>query len=68
MQELQEFNPELMHKPRVLAITKADLLDTELEEALRKELPSNVPAIFISSSVQKGIIELKDLLWKAING
>ena len=68
MQELQEFNPELMHKPRVLAITKADLLDTELEEALRKELPSNVPAIFISSAVQKGIIELKDLLWKAING
>lgn len=66
LKELQDFNPELMHKPRVLAITKSDLLDSELTDALKKELPE-VPAVFISSSAQMGLIELKDLLWKAIN-
>lgn len=67
LSELEDFNPELIHKPRVLAITKSDLLDNELEDELKKELPT-LPTIFISSSTQKGIIELKDLLWKAING
>lgn len=65
LSELADFNPELIHKPRVLAITKSDLLDSELENELKKELPT-LPTIFISSSTQKGIIELKDLLWKAI--
>lgn len=65
LSELADFNPELIHKPRVLAITKSDLLDSELEDELKKELPT-LPTIFISSSTQKGIIELKDLLWKAI--
>lgn len=65
LSELEDFNPELIHKPRVLAITKSDLLDSELEDELKKELPT-LPTIFISSSTQKGIIELKDLLWKAI--
>lgn len=65
LSELADFNPELIHKPRVLAITKSDLLDSELEDELKKELPT-LPTIFISSSTQEGIIELKDLLWKAI--
>lgn len=66
LNELQQYNPELMHKPRVLAITKSDMLDEELMEEMKKELPP-VPAIFISSVAQKGLLELKDMLWKAIN-
>ncbi|HXH98903.1 MAG TPA: GTPase ObgE [Sphingobacteriaceae bacterium] len=64
--ELEEYNPELMHKPRVLAITKSDLLDEELMAEMKKDLP-NVSTIFISSVAQKGLDNLKDLLWKAIN-
>ena len=56
-----------MHKPRVLAITKSDLLDEELQEEMKKELPAGIPSVFISSVAQKGIDELKDLLWKEIN-
>ncbi|HYK77192.1 MAG TPA: GTPase ObgE [Daejeonella sp.] len=66
LNELQEYNPELMHKPRVLAITKSDMLDEELTREMKTDLP-DVPYIFISSVAQKGITELKDLLWKAIN-
>jgi GTP-binding protein len=64
--ELAAFNPELMHKPHLLAITKADLLDDELKEEMTKELPQ-VPSIFISSVAEKGLLELKDMLWRAIN-
>ncbi|MDB5145184.1 MAG: obgE [Mucilaginibacter sp.] len=67
LRELQEYNPELVHKPRVLAVTKSDMLDKELQEEMSKELPEGVPSIFISSVAQKGIDELKDLLWKEIN-
>lgn len=67
LRELQEYNPELIHKPRVLAVTKSDMLDKELQDEMRKELPEGVPSIFISSVAQKGIDELKDLLWKEIN-
>lgn len=67
LKELKEFNPELMDKSRVLAITKADLLDDELREALREELPEGVKAIFISAVTGEGITELKDLLWREIN-
>jgi GTP-binding protein len=66
LNELEAYNPELMHKPRVLAITKSDLLDEELTQEMAKDLPK-IPHIFISSVAQKGITELKDLLWKAIN-
>jgi len=66
LHELQEYNPELMHKPRVLAITKSDLLDEELQEAIQKELPADLPSVFISSVAQKGIEQLKDLLWTEI--
>ena len=66
LNELKEFNPELMQKPHLLAITKTDMLDDELKEEMRKDLP-NLPSIFISSIAQQGITELKDMLWKAIN-
>ncbi len=66
LNELEQYNPELMHKPRVLAITKTDLPDEELIAEMKKDLPE-IPAIFISSVAQKGLVELKDLLWKVIN-
>ncbi len=66
LHELEEYNPELMHKPRILAISKADLLDEELENEMKRDLPE-VPYIFISSVAEKGLLRLKDLLWKAIN-
>ena len=67
LHELEEYNPELMHKPRVLAISKSDVLDEELTEEMKQELP-DMPYVFISSVAQKGLLELKDLLWKAIGG
>ncbi|MEO6849328.1 MAG: GTPase ObgE [Mucilaginibacter sp.] len=67
LHELQEYNPELIHKPRVLAVTKSDLLDKELQDEMQKDIPDGIPAVFISSVAQKGISELKDLLWAEIN-
>ena len=67
LRELNEYNPELMHKPRVLAVTKSDMLDEELVAEMKKELPGDIPAVFISSVAQKNIAELKDLLWTEIN-
>ncbi|MCD0488414.1 GTPase ObgE [Pedobacter sp. MC2016-14] len=64
--ELQQYNPELMQKPHVLAVTKSDMLDEELQAEMKKDLPENIPAIFISSVAQKGLNELKDMLWTAI--
>lgn len=65
--ELVTYNPDLLGKRRVLAITKSDMLDEELEEALKAELPGDIPFVFISSITNKGIVELKDLLWKELN-
>lgn len=65
--ELETFNPDLVEKPRVLAITKIDMLDDELIEQMRDELPEGVPTVFISSVAQKGLTELKDVLWRTIN-
>ncbi len=64
--ELKEFNPELMQKPHLLAITKSDLLDDELKGEMEKELPK-IPHVFISSVAQVNLLELKDMLWKEIN-
>lgn len=64
--ELKMFNPELLDKKRVLAITKSDLIDTELEEMIKKDLP-NLPYIFISAQTGKGITQLKDMLWFELN-
>ena len=66
LNELQKYNPELLDKERVLALTKSDMLDDELIEQMKEELP-DMPYVFISSVAQKGLTELKDMLWKAIN-
>lgn len=65
--ELQEYNPELLNKQFLIAISKSDMLDDELKEAIEKELPADIPHLFISSLTNKGLIELKDLLWKFLN-
>jgi len=67
LNELEMFNPELLDKPRILAITKADLIDEELKELIEVEVPDGIPYLFISAVAQMGIVELKDLLWKTIN-
>ncbi|MDL2223822.1 GTPase ObgE [Bacteroidales bacterium OttesenSCG-928-M06] len=67
LNELTKYNPELLDKKRILAISKSDMLDEELEEALTKELNIDIPYIFISAVTHKGIIALKDLLWKELN-
>lgn len=66
LNELEQYNPELMQKPRVLAISKADMLDEELMDEIKSDLP-DLPCVFISSVAQKGLVELKDLLWKEVN-
>lgn len=65
--ELQEYNPELLQKDFVIAISKSDMLDEELKDAIAGELPQNIPHLFISSVTQKGLTELKDLLWNTLN-
>src|SRR5215203_3534262 len=65
--ELEEYNPELLHKQFSIAVSKSDMLDDELKEAIEKELPQNLPHTFISSVINKNIQELKDLLWKVLN-
>lgn len=67
LHELENFNPEMMEKQRVLAITKADLLDDELIEMLEETLPEDVPHVFISAVTGTGIQQMKDLLWIAMN-
>ena len=64
--ELEKYNPELLHKQFVLAISKSDLLDEELMKAVEKELPKKIPHVFISSVTGQGLVELKDLLWKTL--
>lgn len=67
LHELEEYNPELLHKQFIIAISKSDMLDDELKNAIEKELPANIPHLFISSVTQTGLTELKDLLWKTLN-
>ena len=67
LNELQQFNPEMLSKHRVLAITKSDLLDDELIEMLRETLPQDLPCVFISAVANKGLDELKDVLWRELN-
>jgi len=66
LNELKQFNPELLDKDRILAISKSDMLDDELKAEIEKELPE-VPYIFMSSMAQQGLVELKDMLWNSIN-
>ncbi|MEO6328791.1 MAG: GTPase ObgE [Ginsengibacter sp.] len=65
--ELKEYNPELLDKKFIIAVSKSDMLDAELKDGIEKELPEEIPHIFISSLANQGLIELKDLLWKAMN-
>ncbi|HEX8348752.1 MAG TPA: GTPase ObgE, partial [Hymenobacter sp.] len=65
--ELREFNPELLEKKRLLAITKTDMIDEELEAEIRPTLPEEVPSVFISSLTNKNIAPLKDMIWKALH-
>lgn len=66
LNELDQFNPELLNKRRIIAISKSDMLDDELKEAIAATLPGGVPHIFISSVANQGITELKDMLWNAL--
>ncbi len=67
LNELRTHNPELLDKNRLLAISKADMLDDELKEELKSEIPADIPWLYISSVTQSGIQELKDKLWQLIN-
>lgn len=67
LNELTEYNPELLDKKRIVAITKSDMLDEVMIEQMTELLPANVQTIFISAVAQKGLVELKDLLWKELN-
>jgi GTP-binding protein len=66
--ELKKYNPELLDKQRILAISKSDLLDDIMIQQMRKTLPKGVPAVFISAVTQKGIEQLKDMIWGILNG
>lgn len=67
LNELLAYNPELEGKQRMLAITKSDMLDEELTEAIKKELPEGIPTVFISAVSGLGLMELKDMLWVEMN-
>ena len=65
--ELEQYNPELLNKQFIIAISKSDMLDDELKAAISNELPETIPHLFISSITNKGLTELKDTLWKVLN-
>ena len=67
LNELRQFNPEMLDKHRVLAVTKCDLLDEELIEMLKETLPDDLPVVFISAVTGFGLDELKDVLWRELN-
>ncbi|MFN7117116.1 MAG: GTPase ObgE [Saprospiraceae bacterium] len=66
LNELKMYNPELLDKPRILAITKADLIDKDLEQLLEPEIPQGIPYLFISSVTGYNMDKLKDMLWNTI--
>jgi GTP-binding protein len=67
LNELRKYNPELLDKKRILAISKSDMLDEELKSEMKKEVPAELPHVFISSVTNQGIQELKDLIWKNLH-
>lgn len=67
LHELEKYNPELLDKKRILAVSKSDMLDDELNAAVKKELPQGIQSVFISSLTNQGILELKDLIWRNLN-
>jgi GTPase len=66
LKELEEYNPELLHKQFIIGISKSDMLDEELKTAIAKELPTDMPHLFFSSVTRQGLVELKDLLWEKL--
>ncbi len=66
LNELEQYNPELLHKKIIIAISKSDMLDDELKQAIAETLPEGIPHVFIASYANQGIVELKDMLWKAL--
>lgn len=66
LNELRQYNPELLDKKRLLAISKSDMLDEELKEAIKKELPPGIPSVFVSGLKKEGLKELKDLIWQTL--
>jgi len=66
LNELGQYSPELLDKRKILAITKSDMLDNELEEEIKKDLPE-IPFVIISSVANKGLMQLKDLIWQQLN-
>lgn len=66
LKELKKYNPELLDKRRILAISKSDLIDEQQRKDIKKHLPKKIPHIFISSAMGEGIKELKDLIWKSL--
>ncbi|MCF8334391.1 MAG: GTPase ObgE, partial [Bacteroidales bacterium] len=66
LNELKQYNPQLLDKDRLVAITKSDLLDRELMDELRQNLP-DISSVFISSVAQQNLLELKDLIWQKLN-
>ena len=67
LNELKQYSPELLHKDRLLAITKCDMLDAELTKAIKKDLPKTVDCVMISSVANQGLDKLKDALWKKLH-
>jgi GTP-binding protein len=66
LNELDQYNTELLHKKMIIAISKSDMLDDELKQAISETLPKNIPHLFISAAANQGIVELKDALWRAL--
>ncbi len=67
LSELERYNPELLHKKILIAISKSDMLDEELKKEISSILPQNVPHLFFSAVTSQGVTELKDMLWYALN-
>lgn len=67
LNELEEYNPDMLQKDFVIAISKSDMLDDELKSSIEKELPQNIPHVFISSVTGIGLMQLKDMLWNTLN-
>ena len=67
LKELEIYNPQLLHKDRLLAISKSDMLDEELKAEVAETLPEGVKTVFFSSVAQQGLMELKDLIWQQLN-
>lgn len=65
--ELEQYNPEMLQKDFVIAVSKSDMLDDELKAAIEHELPPNIPHVFISSVTGHGLMQLKDMLWEVLN-